>query len=153
CTPLASLDSAKVGGGIPVPSLSGPDSCGTASNQIVAVKTRNGNKKAGKLKIKSRGTAPQGTHPRVDRDKYILICQPRVGACPTTTTSTAPSTSSSTTSSSTSSTSTSTSSSSTTAIVTTTSTSSTTSTTLPLCGNGSVDPGEACDDGNVVDGD
>ena len=71
---------------------------------------------------------------------------------PTTTTSTtAPTTTTTTTSTTTSTTTT-----STTAPTTTTTTTTSTSTTVtfpPLCGNGALDPGESCDDGNNDDRD
>src|SRR5207249_6141959 len=83
------------------------------------------------------GLAGKGKTKRVDKDPSTLVCNPHA-------TCKAPPTPSTTT---------------TTTITTTTTLSATcsantTTTTLPAtCGNGKVDPGEECDDGNRVDGD
>lgn len=114
CTP-GTIKKARASSGIvapPTPTSSAV--CGAFAT--VSVKTRKKGKKPGKKVISGQASSDQ--KPRVDKDKFTIICKPRTGACPTTTTSTI--------------------------AVTTTSTSTSTTTTL-VCGNGALDPGEDCD--------
>jgi fibro-slime domain-containing protein len=149
--------------------------CSTTLRSMVAVRVRpNGRKAPGQLRATILARAVSRTLPRIDRDTYILKCLPRVGPCPTTTTTststtmipstttTAPTTSTTvptTTTTSTIPTTTTTSTipaTTTTSMIpttTTTTTMSTTSTTVPACGDGFVQSGEQCDDGNTTDGD
>lgn len=136
CTPAAGLDkakaSAKVQGvkgkiDIQVPQLLEGSACGGLLDLVVPVKETKKGAKDGKGKVSlSASVKPDGEKKRSDKDKITVICAPRPEgeACPGATTSTT----------------------STTIVATTT----TTSTTLPvdLCGNGTLDGGEECDDGN-----
>lgn len=97
CVPPAGVQVHVKSGGVPAP---GGADCGAPAN--VRVPLRHAGKKPGKLKIAVVGTAPRGTKPRADVDRYILVCKPRAGSCPivlpTTTTTTTTSPSASTTS-------------------------------------------------------
>ena len=120
CIAPAALDRLKVKTGIlglPT-SLVGPQ-CGDYTTDPVAVRTRRGGTTPGQIVLRVTARALGGSGPRRDKDRYVLICAPRVGECPGSTTTTAPTTTLSTTTATTS----------TSAAVTTTTGASTTVTT------------------------
>src|SRR5216117_3203988 len=82
CVAPLSLDSVKPGS-LPPPGLIG-ENCGSFVDKTVQVRTRGNRKRPGKLKIKAQGKAPKGTKPRVDKDTYVLVCQPRKCGTPGT---------------------------------------------------------------------
>ncbi len=82
CVAPLSLDSVKPGS-LPPPGLIG-ENCGSFVDKTVQVRTRRNRKRPGKLKIKAQGKAPKGTKPRVDKDTYVLVCQPRKCGTPGT---------------------------------------------------------------------
>src|SRR5262245_50105296 len=82
CVAPLSLDSVKPGS-LPPPGLMG-ENCGSFVDKTVQVRTRGNRKRPGKLKIKAQGKAPKGTKPRVDKDTYVLVCQPRKCGTPGT---------------------------------------------------------------------
>src|SRR2546429_5680666 len=82
CVAPLSLDSVKPGS-LPPPGLIG-ENCGSFVDKTVRVRTRGKRKRPGKLKIKAQGKAPKGTKPRVDKDTYVLVCQPRKCGTPGT---------------------------------------------------------------------
>src|SRR5438876_4488472 len=82
CVAPVSLDSIKPGS-LPPPGLIG-ENCGSFVDKTVRVRTRGNRKRPGKLKIKAKGKAPKGTKPRVDKDTYVLVCQPRKCGTPGT---------------------------------------------------------------------
>jgi hypothetical protein len=89
CAPAASLDVVTLRSDLfPIPSSLVGAQCGTVDAQAVHVRVHRGRKKPGKVVVKALGKAPRGTHPRVDHDKYVLVCAPRADTCPSTTTTT-----------------------------------------------------------------
>jgi hypothetical protein len=87
CTPPASLDAVKIGGGVNVSTAdlrAGP-SCTPPFQVAVSVKlNKKGKYQAGKSKvvIKGNAKAPKGVSPRKDTDKWTIQCMPRTAACP-----------------------------------------------------------------------
>lgn len=160
CTPPPGLKSVKIRkDALPRPTSLVGSQCGAFSEQIVRVKEGRRGKRPGMLRFAARTRATRA-RPAIDRDRYVLLCQPRFGECPATTTSTSTTSTTSTSIATTSTTTTSTTitttsttittTTSTESSTTTTSTSTTSTITLAVCGNGAVETGEQCDDGNTT---
>jgi len=89
CTAPATLDKASAKGKvkgvkgeqgkvvIEVPQLLEGSVCGAFIDVNIPVKVKkNGDKKSNKAGLKTAATAPKGTKPRKDNDKFELICEP-----------------------------------------------------------------------------
>lgn len=64
-----------------VPSPPSGSACGSFVDVPVPVRVRRSGKKPGTLALPTNATAPKGTRPRKDRDKFVLQCLPRAAAC------------------------------------------------------------------------
>lgn len=131
CTAPTELRSAVVRkGSVPSPASLSGFQCGDDVVQTITMRTRKGKPKPGRLVLRAVAKAPLDVTPRTDVDRYVVMCLPTEGACPTTSTTTVMPTS---TSSSTglASTTVAPTTLAPTSTVTTTSTSTTTSTTPP----------------------
>ena len=92
CTPSTFKKPPKVGG-LSAPSSS-DDSAVCSDSQTLTVATKKKGKKKGIKRIKA--TAIVDGKPKKETDTFIFTCEPRQGACPTTTTTTTSTTSTST---------------------------------------------------------
>lgn len=88
CAPQPLRKPAKVTGGLPLPDdASGAPVCGARASVAVALKGKRANKpRTQKIRLVVVTTGK----PARDADKFLLRCEPRDGACPTTTTSLQP---------------------------------------------------------------
>ena len=83
CTPPESgLEQVQIKGAfnINLPPVLEDSACGAFIDVEIALK--NNGRKPGKIKLKGKGKAPQGTKPRTDPDTWIVKCLPRTVECP-----------------------------------------------------------------------
>jgi hypothetical protein len=93
CTPPGTLDKLKAKGNvtgvkgasgklsISVPQLLEGSVCGAFIDVTIPLKETKKETKSNKAKVKLQATAPKGTKPKKDKDKYDLVCEPAPGGC------------------------------------------------------------------------
>lgn len=98
CLAPTTLDKVKIARNrVPAPTSLSGSVCGAFVQQTVAVRTHGKKKRPGKRQFAGSARAPQDTRPRLDRDRFRLICNPGPAVCPTTSTTLAPTTTTTTT--------------------------------------------------------